>query len=78
MNPEYSKQAENYLNKQSPKQLQRIKQAINKLPLGDVKKLKGIENAYRLRVGSVRILFERNNKNIYVVKIDNRGDVYKQ
>jgi mRNA interferase RelE/StbE len=77
MNPKYSKQAENYLNKQSKKQSQRIKQAITKLPSGDVKKLKGIENAYRLRVGDVRILFERNNNSVYVVKIDNRGDVYK-
>lgn len=77
MKPKYSKQAEGYLKKQIDKQSERIKQAIAKLPSGDVKKLKGIENAYRLRVGDVRVLFERDYNNIYVVKIDNRGDFYK-
>ena len=77
MKPEYSKQAENYLNKQTQKQSERVKQAISKLPCGDVKKLKGIENAYRLRIGNIRVLFEKNDNNIFVIKIDNRGDVYK-
>jgi mRNA interferase RelE/StbE len=77
MQPQYSKQAQGYLDKQSQKQSDRINQAVAKLPSGDVKKLKGVENAYRLRVGDVRILFERINNCIHVVKIDNRGDVYK-
>ena len=77
MNKIYTKQAENYLDKQTKKQSARIKQAIDALPVGDVKKLKGIENGYRLRVGNVRVLFERNGNNINIIKIDNRGDVYK-
>jgi len=48
------------------------------LPAGDVRKLKGIENGYRLRIGSVRVLFEKIGETISVIKIDNRGDVYKQ
>ena len=47
------------------------------LPAGDVRKLQGIKNGYRLRVGSVRVLFEKDGSKMHVVSIDNRGDVYK-
>ena len=77
MGVEYSKQAEGYLEKQNERQSARIRVAITNLPVGDVRKLKGINNGYRLRIGSVRILFERYGSKIYIVKIDNRGDVYK-
>jgi len=77
MKPNYSKQAEAYLGKQTDKQEQRIRNAVTALPAGDVKKLKGIENGYRLRIGSVRVLFEKIGNKITVIKIDNRGDVYK-
>ena len=73
----YSNQAVDYLDKQTDKQAARIKNAVSALPAGDVKKLKGIVNGYRLRVGSVRVLFERVGEKVTVVKIDNRGDVYK-
>ena len=46
----------------------------------DVKKLKGNwEGYYRLRKGKLRIIFEVNkdNKSIYVERIDFRGEVYK-
>jgi mRNA interferase RelE/StbE len=78
MTVNYAKQAENFLGKQTEKQEKRIKQAINKLPDGDVKKLKGIENGYRLRVGDVRILFEKVGEVISVIKIDSRGGIYKK
>ena len=77
MDVDYTKQAEICLDKQTEKQMIRIKRAINLLPVGDVKKLKGIENGYRLRVGSVRVLFEKDGDKIHIIKIDNRGDVYK-
>jgi mRNA interferase RelE/StbE len=77
LKPKYSKQADGFLAKQTAKQADRIKQAVSILPVGDVKKLKGIENGYRLRVGGVRVLFENDGGNITVIKIDNRGDVYK-
>ena len=75
--PTYSKQAEAYLNKQTVKQSARIKKAIQSLPAGDVCKLRTIKNGYRLRVGSIRVLFEKIENNIHVINIDNRGDVYK-
>jgi mRNA interferase RelE/StbE len=65
------------LGKQTEKQGARIKRAISTLPAGDVKKLKGIDGGYRLRVGSVRVLFEKESDKIHVIRIDSRGDVYK-
>ena len=77
MEAEYTRQADAYLDKQTKKQVTRIKKAISDLPAGDVKKLRGIENGYRLRVGSVRVLFEKIGDKAIVIKIDNRGDAYK-
>jgi len=77
MNPTYSKQPESFLDKQSKKHVARIKKAINALPAGDIKKLTGYKNMYRLRVGDFRILFEKDGDKYHVIKIDNRGGVYK-
>jgi mRNA interferase RelE/StbE len=73
----YSKQAKNYLDAQTQGQSNRIKRAIELLPAGDIKKLRGLGDAYRLRVGSVRILFEKQEESIHIIRVDNRGDVYK-
>jgi len=45
----------------------------------DVKKLKGIQNAYRIRVGKIRILYKvfEHEKTIFIYDIDHRGKVYK-
>lgn len=73
----YSKQASKFLQKQ-PKQIQlRIMKAIAKLPAGDVKKMQGQSNYYRLRVGDYRIIFTHDNVILLVEKIGNRGEVYK-
>ena len=78
MNADYTNQAKDYLDKQTNKQAARIRNAVSAFPAGDVKKLRGIENGYRLRVGSVRVLFEKTGEKVTVVKIDSRGDVYKR
>jgi mRNA interferase RelE/StbE len=46
----------------------------------DVKKLKVVEDAYRLRVGGYRVIYEISNKKllITVVQIGIRGGVYGQ
>lgn len=72
----YSKQARKFLEKQEQRIRQRIEAAIQALPAGDVKKLKG-QLYYRLRVGDFRVIFDREGSVILVVKIDNRGQVYK-
>ena len=77
MNPSYSKQPKAFLDKQAEKHILRIKKAINALPAGDIKKLTGYANMYRLRVGDFRILFEKDDEKYHVIKIDNRGSVYK-
>ncbi len=46
----------------------------------DIKKLKGIENMYRLRIGTIRIIYqvEEHKLLILVISAGTRGDVYKQ
>lgn len=72
----YSKQAEKFLKKQNKVTQKRIIYAIEQIPNGDIKRLKGVVY-YRLRVGDFRILFDKDGNIIYVLKIDSRGDVYK-
>ncbi len=73
------KKAKKFIDKQDKKQRERIYLAINALPLGDIKLLKGYKTTYRLRVGEYRIIFEwiENEIIIDVTDADNRGDVYK-
>jgi mRNA interferase RelE/StbE len=72
----YSKQAIKFLEKQEKAVRNRIKNALLKLPAGDVKKLTG-QPYFRLRVGDFRVLFTHDGHIIAVFKIDNRGQVYK-
>ena len=57
---------------------QRIKTAIEKLPFRDIKKLKGYQNDYRLRVGKLRVLFSLDNDIITVKDVLPRGQAYKR
>jgi mRNA interferase RelE/StbE len=43
----------------------------------NLKKLKGYENIYRLRVGTMRIIFKNNKDEIYIVSVGHRKDIYK-
>ena len=56
---------------------QRVRQGIEKLPEGDVKRLKGYTDLYRLRMGDWRILFTMIASNILVEDVLPRGDAYK-
>lgn len=40
-------------------------------------KLKGFENLFRIRIGKIRIVFERGEKKNKIVNIDYRRDVYR-
>ena len=57
---------------------QRIKTAIEKLQFRDIKKLKGYQNDYRLRVGKLRVLFSLDNDIITVKDVLPRGQAYKR
>ncbi len=56
---------------------QRIKEAIQQLPSGDIKKLKGYTNAYRLRVGDYRVIYDMMDDMIRINNVLPRGDAYK-
>ena len=77
MKPEYSRQAVKAIERISSPDKQRIRDAIDKLPSGDVKKLTGYTNAYRLRVGGHRVLFDMEDK-ITITNILPRGEAYKK
>ncbi len=44
---------------------------------GNVKKLKGSRNEYRLRVGDYRVLFELEGRTATVYTVGNRKDIYR-
>lgn len=74
---EYKKKAVKYINSADSHTKKRLKEAIEQLPFGDIKKLKGLENEYRLRVGDLRILFTFENDIITINDIKPRGQAYK-
>ena len=78
MNIEYKKKAVKYINSCDKSTKQRLKENIAKLPFGDVSKLQGYENEYRLRVGDLRVLFTLENDIITINDIKPRGQVYKR
>lgn len=57
MDIEYSKRAVKAINSMDSQTKQRIRTAIEGIPVGDIKPLKGIKGSYRLRVGGWRIIF---------------------
>ena len=78
MHIEYKKKAVKYINTADKLTKTRLKEAIEKLPYGDIRKLTGFENEYRLRVGDLRVLFTVENDIIIVNDIKPRGQVYKR
>ncbi len=84
-NLQASKQVVKFVNSRTPKERQRIAMALEILQNDpfrnhlDIKKMKGLENSYRLRIGDYRFLYEIIEEQIliFVYKADNRGDVYK-
>jgi len=74
------KSAEKFIRKQTKDRQQKIYDAIKQLPVGnDIKKLSGFKNKYRLRINDYRIIYNKYD-DVYiidVVRIDNRGQVYK-
>lgn len=78
MQIEYTKQAIKDISRLDNTTKVRIKQGIEGIPKGDIKKLKGHTELYRLRVGIWRILFSYlNNETALIEEIAPRGGVYK-
>lgn len=78
MQIEYSKRAAKYIMAADKPTKKRLKEAIEKIPFGDIKKLKGVEDGYRLRVGDLRVLFSMEENKIYIENIIPRGQAYKR
>jgi mRNA interferase RelE/StbE len=75
----YSKTFEKKFSKYDRKLQEKIFNAIQNLPNGDVKRLTGndIPPIYRIRISKYRILFHMNDEVIQILKVDSRGDIYK-
>lgn len=75
------KPAKKFIDKLPKNEKIRIIKAIEKLPDGvDIKKLKGHDNVYRLRIGDYRILYTVDNGEYTVIVINagNREQIYQQ
>ena len=56
----------------------RIREGIEGIPYGDIKKIQGHSDLYRLRIGGYRVLFEIIGNEIYVNDVLPRGQAYKR
>ena len=74
-------EARSYLDTLDKETVKRIYEALRKItsepPIGDIKKLQGYENLYRLRFGDLRIIIEKKGNHMLVEKIAPRGQAYK-
>lgn len=61
--------------------LNAIEGLTQKPAVGDIKKMSGFENKYRLRVGKYRIIYKYDTDNnievLLIMDIGSRGDIYK-
>lgn len=73
----YSKSFEKKFSKYDRKLQEKIFQAIQNIPEGDIKRLTGddIPPIYRIRVSKYRILFHMNEEEVQILKVDSRGDI---
>ena len=72
----YSKSSLKFLKKQDADTQKRIIDAIEKIPAGDIKKLRGTD-IFRLRVGDFRVLYDDSGNIIAIIDIGSRGQIYK-
>jgi len=76
----YSRTAFSYLQKLDAKTKRRVFEDVNRLPAkADIKKMKGrkIQNIFRLRVGSYRVIFVMEEELIKILDIAPRGEAYR-
>ena len=75
----YAKRVVKTINRMDNATKQRIKAAIEQLPDGDTKQIKGRNlTTFRLRIGGWRVLYSFDiNGGIFIEKIAPRGEAYK-
>lgn len=77
----FRKRAKKFIDSLPKNERVRVTRAVMQLPDGeDIKKIKGHEGFYRLRVGDYRILYtvDHGKLTVYVVDAGNRGQIYKR
>ena len=49
------------------------------IPRYDIAKIRGLKKGYRIRLGTIRVIIELNPRvsEVYILKIDKRGKVYR-
>ena len=75
------KAAEKYIRRQDRESQERILKVIKSLPpQHGMKKLKNFDSYFRVRVGDLRIIFSKDDKNliIKIIAIGSRGQVYRE
>ncbi|AEA00504.1 MULTISPECIES: type II toxin-antitoxin system RelE family toxin [Aerococcus] len=72
----FKKKALKFLQKQSKNDQDRLITAIYQIPSGDIKNMAGYTHLKRLRVGKFRVLFNDDDKKVYILNIGSRGDIY--
>ena len=73
----YTKRAMKNIKSLDVRVKDRVKSGIEKIPFGDIKKLRGYSNLYRLRIGDYRVIYEIWNEEIIIDAVLPRGEAYK-
>lgn len=74
----YEREAAKHIGRMDKPTKERIRAAINKLPDGDIKRLQGYKNDYRLRVGDLRVIYSAEGDIITIKDVLPRGQAYKR
>lgn len=75
------KRAKKFMDRLPMPEKRRLVAAIERLPQGeDIKRLKGYDGLFRLRVGDYRIIYTVDNGElvVYVIDVGNRGQIYNR
>lgn len=73
-----TKSAEKSIKRLDKTMRKRVIDGINKLPEGDVRKLKGFTDDYRLRIGDYRVLYQVDGDTITITDVLPRSEAYKR
>lgn len=73
-----TKTAEKSIKRLDKPTRQRVIDGIYKLPYGDIKKLTGHTNTFRLRIGDFRVIYFSDGYTITIVDVLPRGEAYKR
>jgi len=57
--------------------VKKLKSLKGKSTISGAEKLKSFKDIFRIRVGDFRIVYKQRKKEIYVISIGHRSDIYK-